>query len=162
MHARGVGFEARIDGGAPFYVNDRWEDVPVKSLDAFEVPAGSVLDYHCDYRNTGGTPVYMGGRTTDEMCTLVASYYPADPRTSRCMGPSSEPFGGEWIGNGTSTCAEMLDCMAQTQDLGGITDCVLAASPSVSRESSALMRCLLGAEDGMAECGPQLEACMAR
>ena len=104
MHARGVGFEARVDGGPPFYVNDRWEGVPVQAYDAFTVKAGSVLDYRCDYRNTGGTPIYQGPRTTDEMCVLIGSYYPADPRTSTCLDESGQILGGEWIGQGTATC----------------------------------------------------------
>lgn len=161
MHARGVGFEARVDGEPPFYVNDRWQGVPVKSYDAFTVKAGSKLDYHCDYRNTGGTPVYMGPRTTDEMCVLVGSYYPADPRTSTCLDESGNGSGGEWIGQGTATCQQTMGCVQQARDFGAITDCMLAASPSVSRESSELLRCFLGAQDPLTECGPQLQACAA-
>jgi hypothetical protein len=162
MHARGVGYEARVDDGAPFYVNDRWEGVPVKSFEGFTVKAGSKLDYHCDYRNTGGAPVYMGPRTSDEMCMLIGSYYPADPRTSSCLDETGELPGGEWIGQGTATCQQTLGCVQEAQGLQAITDCMLAASPSVSRESSDLLRCLIGAQDPEAECGPQLQACATR
>ena len=161
MHARGIGFEARIDDGAPFYATERWEGIPVRSYDALTVKAGSVLDYQCDYLNIGVTPVYMGPRTTDEMCSLVASYYPADPRTSLCLGASGELFGGDWIGQGAATCGETMACMAQTTSFEGITDCMLAASPAVSRESSALLRCQLNAEDPEAECAAQVAACAA-
>jgi hypothetical protein len=161
MHARGVGFEARVDGDAPFYVNDRWEDVPVKSYDGLTVKAGSKLDYYCDYRNTSGTPIYMGARTTDEMCVLVGSYYPADPRTSTCLDESGKILGGDWIGQGTATCQQTMVCVEQAQDLRAITDCMLAASPSVSHESADMLRCLLRSGDPLTECGPKLQACAA-
>jgi hypothetical protein len=162
MHARGVGFAARVDGAAPFYVNDRWEDVPVQSYDALTVKAGSKFDFSCDYRNTGGTPIYMGFRTTDEMCVLIGSYYPADPRTSTCLDESGQLFGGEWIGQGTATCKQTMDCVQQAQGLPAVTDCMLAASPSVSYESSALLSCLYRTQDPATACSPQIQACAAR
>ncbi len=163
MHARGVGFEARVDGGAPFYVGDHWEDVPVTSYDALTVKAGSKLDVRCDYRNTGGTPVYMGPRTTDEMCMLIGSYYPADPRTSTCLEEAGQLLGGEWIGQGTATCQQTMGCLQEAQGkLPAITDCMLAASPAVSHESSELLRCIMRAQDPVTACAPQIEACAAR
>jgi len=161
MHARGVGFAARIDNGASFYENDRWEGVPVQSYDQLTVAAGSKLDYYCDYRNTGGSPIYMGPRTGDEMCTLFGSYYPADPRTAACLDEPGRVHGGEWIGQGTATCLATMQCMQQAQGLPAITDCMLAASPSVSRETSDLMRCLLGAPNPATDCGPQIQVCAA-
>jgi hypothetical protein len=161
MHSRGIGFEARVDGGAPFYVNDRWESVPVQDYEDLTVKAGSVLDYHCDFRNTSGTPVYMGPRTTDEMCMLIGSYYPADPRISNCLDETGK-IGGEWIGQGTATCQQTLGCIQQAQGhLPAIIDCMLAASPTVSRESSELLSCFAGATDPAAECGPQIQTCAA-
>jgi hypothetical protein len=164
MHSRGVGYAARVDGGEPFYTSDRWEDVPVRSYDAFKVKAGSKLDYYCDFRNTTGTPVYMGPRTTDEMCMLIGSYYPADPRTSNCTDATGKLPGGNWIGQGTASCQQTMGCIqqAQAQGLPGITDCMLAASPTVSSESSELLRCFIGAADPFADCGPQIQACAAR
>jgi hypothetical protein len=162
MHARGVGYEARVDDQAPFYVNSRWEGVPVQAYDDFTVKAGSVLDYHCDYRNTGSTPVYQGLRTTDEMCMLVGSYYPADPRTANCLDPTGKLPGGEWIGQGTESCAQTLGCLNAATGLPAMTDCMLAASPAVSRESSELLRCFLGAKDPLDQCNEQILACAAR
>jgi hypothetical protein len=165
MHARGVGYEARVDSGAAFYVNDRWEGVPVKAFDNLTVKAGSKLDYHCDYRNTGSTPVYMGPRTSDEMCMLIGSYYPIDPRTAACRDASGKLPGGEWIGNGTATCQQTMGCIQQAQGLPAITDCMLAASPTVSRESSELVRCFIGAQfsgqDPLTLCGAQIQTCAA-
>ncbi len=162
MHARGVGYQARVDGGAPFYTGDRWDDVPVRSYEGLTVKAGSKLDYYCDFRNTGGTPVYMGPRTTDEMCMLIGSYYPADPRTANCLDETGLKPGGDWVGQGTATCQQTMGCIQQAQGLPGITDCMLAASPAVSRESSELLRCFFGATDPLAECGPQIQLCAAR
>jgi hypothetical protein len=162
MHSRGVGYEARIDGGAPFYVNTGWENVPVKTYEGLTVPAGSVLDYQCDYRNTGDTPIYQGTRTTDEMCMLIGSYYPADPRTANCQGEHGELAGGEWFGQGTATCQQTMGCIQQAQGLPAITDCMLAASPTVSRESSELLRCFISSTNPLTECGPQIQTCAAR
>jgi hypothetical protein len=161
MHSRGMGYEARVDGNAPFYTNTHWEGVPVQHYDNLTVPAGSTLDYHCDYRNTTGTSIYQGPRTTDEMCMLIGSYYPADPRTANCLDPSGELPGGDWVGNGTATCAATLGCIQQAQGLPDITDCVLAAdpSPAVSHATSELVRCMFGARDLAAECGAQIQAC---
>ena len=46
------------------------------------VAAAATLDYHCDYHNDEARDVYQGARSTDEMCMLIGSYYPADPRTA--------------------------------------------------------------------------------
>jgi hypothetical protein len=165
MHARGVGYAAKVGGsGAPFYTNDRWEDVPVKAYEGFTVKAGEKLDYYCDFRNTTGTPVYMGQRTTDEMCMLVGSYYPADERTANCLTEDGGIGGGEWIGSGTATCQQTLGCIQQAaaQGLPAMTDCMLAASPSVSKESSDVLRCLFNAQNPAADCGAQIQACAAR
>jgi hypothetical protein len=166
MHSRGIGFHAQVDGTAPFYVNDRWEDVPVQNYESFTVKAGSVIETNCDYRNTSGTPIYQGPRTTDEMCVMVGSYYPVDPRTSNCLDASGKLPGGEWIGQGTASCQKTLSCLQQAKDkLPAITDCMMAASPSVSRETSELLRCFLGAQgaavDPGAMCGSQIQTCAA-
>jgi Copper type II ascorbate-dependent monooxygenase, C-terminal domain len=162
MHSRGVGFEARVDERAPFYVNNRWEDVPVKSYEDLTAKAGSVLDYRCDYRNTSGTPIYQGHRTTDEMCVLTAAYYPADPRISFCLDEAGKLPGGEWIGQGTATCLETMRCLQEASSFAAQTNCMMAASPTVSRESSELLRCFMGATDPVSQCVPQMQACAAR
>ncbi|HWO23766.1 MAG TPA: hypothetical protein VNO30_33725 [Kofleriaceae bacterium] len=162
MHARGVGFEAHVDGGAPFYANDRWEDVPVSSYQDFSVKAGSMLDYRCDYRNTGTTPIFQGPRTTDEMCVLTGAYYPADPRTSFCLDETGKLPGGEWIGQGTATCLETMRCLQEAPGFAAQTSCMLSASPTVSRETSELLRCFMGATDPVSQCVPQMQTCAAR
>jgi len=162
MHARAVGYTAGVNDEAPFYVNNRWEGAPVQRYEDLIVKAGSKLDYHCDYRNTGGTPIYQGPRTSDEMCMLVASYYPAEQRTANCLDEAGTALGGEWIGQGTASCRQTLTCLEPAKTLREQTDCMLAASPAVSRESSDVMRCFLGAKDPKVQCAAQIQACSTR
>ncbi|HWO26314.1 MAG TPA: hypothetical protein VNO30_46620 [Kofleriaceae bacterium] len=162
MHERGVGFRASINDQAPYYVHDRWQDVPVGYYESLHAKAGSVLDFSCDYRNTEDRRVYMGLRTTDEMCVVTGTYYPADPRISSCLDETGKVFGGDWIGEGTATCQQTMDCLAQAQGLSATADCMLAASPAVSHESSEVFRCFLRAQEPELECGLQIQACAAR
>ena len=161
MHARGIGYAAAVDDAAPFYVNDRWEHVPVQRYENFVVSAGARLDYYCDYRNTESHPVYQGPRSTDEMCMLIGSYYPADARTAACLDPSGELPGGDWIGNGTATCAATLGCLQSAPDFAAITDCMLAAAPAVAHPTSELLRCLMVADDPAADCEAEIGTCVA-
>jgi Copper type II ascorbate-dependent monooxygenase, C-terminal domain len=159
MHSRGIGYEARINTDAPFYKNDRWEGVPVQHYDNFTVRAGSTLDYQCNYRNTTGSSIYQGPRTTDEMCMLIGSYYPADPRTANCTDVTGQMFGGDVVGQGTATCQATMGCFQKAQGLPAVTDCVLAAKPEVSHEASEVLRCMSVATDPGAECGEQIATC---
>ena len=162
MHSRGVGYTAQVDDGAPFYTNEQWEGVPVKDMD-LTVKAGSRLDYHCDYMSHEARQIYQGPRTTDEMCMLIGSYYPADPRTANCLDPSGKLPGGDWVGQGSATCQQTLGCL---QTAGGqlhnVTDCVMASQPEVSVELSAALRCFMGATNPLGECGAQIQACSAK
>ncbi|HEY5949462.1 MAG TPA: hypothetical protein VIV40_28400 [Kofleriaceae bacterium] len=162
MHIRGVGYEARVDDAAPFYSNTQWERVPVENLDMV-VHAGSRLDYHCDYRNTEARQVYQGPRTSDEMCMLIGSYYPADPRTAFCLDESGQLPGGNWVGQGAATCQQTMGCLQGVGDnLGAVSDCVMASKPDVSIELSAALRCFMSVTDPFAECGAQITACGAK
>ena len=170
MHRRGVGYAAMIAGEEPFYDNDRWDNVEARSFDGgLRVSAGSSLEYYCDYQSSEARTVYQGPRSTDEMCMLIGSYYPADQRTANCLDDSGQNLAGEWIGEGTATCAETMTCVLgidftdpELDVLEPITDCMLAADPSVSRESSDFMLCLFSSDDPASDCGPQIEACQAK
>jgi hypothetical protein len=162
MHARGVGYTAAIDDGAPFYVNDRWESVPVAQFEpGLQVRAGSVLDYACDYRNDESRDVFQGPRSTDEMCMLIGSYYPADAATAACRD-SDGNLAGEWIGDGTATCAQTLACIEAGLEGPGameaITRCMQAAAPAVAAPTSAVVNCLFAADDPRA-CAAPMDAC---
>jgi hypothetical protein len=177
MHARGNGYEAGIVGEAqPFYTNTVWEGVPVKDFGAgLQVKAGSYFDYHCDYKNAGTKDVFQGPRSTDEMCMLIGSYYPANAWTSNCRLDTSVPvsesfFGADWVGNGTNTCAQAFSCVQQAlgggKGLNGLTPCVTSSDPAVSKEMSASLRCLFTAfgkgQDPTMTCQTEFAACMAK
>ena len=173
MHARGTDYAASEAGAEPFYTNDAWENVPVKDFgDGMELAAGTWLDYQCDYTNTGATAVVQGPRSTDEMCMLIGAYYPADRATSRCVPDPEEPdergnFGAEWVGNGQATCAETFTCIQQAlggdDSPAGISTCVNASDPAVSKEMSDALRCLLmNFQDAPNVCQSEFDACMAK
>jgi hypothetical protein len=163
MHRRGVAYEARVDGNAPFYTSSHWENVPVNALEGFTVKAGSKLDYHCDYQNSEARQVYQGPRSTDEMCMLIGSYYPADPRTANCLDETAQLPGGDWVGQGTATCQQTMGCLQGAGDnLGAVTDCVNASKPDVSIELSAALRCFMSSADPLSQCGSQIQACGAK
>ncbi len=165
MHRRGVGYSANVVGQAdPFYTSAGWENVPVKRFEpGMVLHAGETLDYHCDYMNPENREVFQGPRSTDEMCMLIGSYYPADPATASCSDEQGE-MAGEWVGNGSATCAQTWTCFQdafhQDKVLRGLTSCVDKASPTVAKESSALLRCMMRTNDP-AMCQAQVSACQA-
>jgi hypothetical protein len=166
MHRRGTGYEATVVGAdTPFYVGESWENVHVERFEPnLQLKAGEVIDYHCDYTNPENRVVYQGARSTDEMCMLIGSYYPADRATAQCEDAQGH-LAGEWVGNGTATCAATWTCIkaaSQGKDdgLAPIIDCVDAASPDVAAESSALLRCVMA--KGAAACGTEVAACEAK
>jgi hypothetical protein len=171
MHARGVGYAAKVAGEeAPFYENDRWDNVEAKAFEpALEIAAGSFLEYYCLYDNSEARAVYQGPRSTDEMCMLIGSYYPADRATANCRAEDGQAIAGEWIGQGEATCAETMGCVLDIdfasyegdEVLKPIADCMVAADPSVSSESSAFLRCLINDRAPGTECAAEMEACQA-
>jgi hypothetical protein len=165
MHARGVGYRAGIAGEAPVYENEHWENVPVSTFpEGLPVAGGTWLDYTCDYENAESRVVYQGPRTTDEMCMLIGAYYPADERTSNCRDASGD-LGGEWVGNGTATCAATWQCLqsafVRLDLVEAVTDCVLAADPGVSREVSEALRCYANSSNPDTQCAAAVAACEA-
>ncbi|HRI66964.1 MAG TPA: hypothetical protein PK156_22110 [Polyangium sp.] len=171
MHARGMGYEALEVGGDTFYTNTRWADVPVKDFGAgLQVKSGSWLDYACHYKNGEDRDVYQGPRSTDEMCMLIGSYYPADPATAQCAFDPAKPFetaniGAEWIGQGTATCNATLMCMQQVFtkfNFEDFTRCVLGADPAVSREVSDVVQCVFTSVNPLSDCSAQFTTCSGK
>jgi hypothetical protein len=180
MHARGVGFEAGVIGEEPFYTSDTWENVPVTRFEGgLALAAGSRIEHRCEYDNGEMHDVYMGQRTTDEMCVLLGSYYPARPEVGLCARSPSDPvstfgMGAEWVGQGTATCAASLDCFNQALSGGGgglfdivrlVTDCVIAADPAVSPELSDAIGCTFSSfrtgGNPFEECSAEIATCSA-
>jgi hypothetical protein len=165
MHRRGVGYAAMVEGEDAFYENDHWEDVPVKHFgDGLQVKAGQRLDYYCDYQSMLDHDIYQGARSTDEMCMLIGSYYPADPATSGCREEDDERTAAEWVGNGDKSCKDTLKCVQDgtRSGLPALTDCMLASDPAVSKEVSAMLRCTFMSQDAAHDCAPEIKACQAK
>lgn len=164
MHVTGVLNEAKIASdagstGAAVYSTDAWENVPVQPYTNLQVKAGQKIDYRCDYRNSSNRSIYQGPLTTDEMCLLIGSYYPADTRTTLCLNEAGTRSGGEWIGGGTATCEQAMTCLKGATTLQAQTDCVLNASPNVSRQISNVFSCFSTAKTPQTECADQILAC---
>ncbi len=171
MHRRGAGYSAGVVGEPAFYENDLWEGVPVLDLGAGKkIAKGSVLDYHCDYKNLEARDVFQGPRSTDEMCMAIGSYYPADPTTSNCaiVGMDDQEtgnLGADWVGNGDKTCAETMGCVqkafGQDKVFEELTRCVLDAAPEKSEVVSDAIRCLFTHENPIVECKSEISTCQA-
>lgn len=168
MHARGMGYEAFEVGSQPFYTNTRWADVPVEDFGpGLQIKAGAWLDYACHYNNTQDHDVYQGPRSTDEMCMLIGSYYPADPATAQCSLDPAKPnetanLGAEWVGQGKATCNETLTCMQQVFmnfNFEDFTRCVLGSDAAVSREVSDVVQCVFTSPNPGVDCATQFGTC---
>jgi Copper type II ascorbate-dependent monooxygenase, C-terminal domain len=165
MHARGVGYQAELVTGTArtmLYETNAWESVPTRQFgDGLAAPAGSRIDYYCDYRNSEGRMVVQGPSANDEMCMLIGSYYPADARTSDCLDASGEQVGGDWIGDGTRTCAQTIDCVSGATSEGQLSQCLYASKAEVSQVMSAAMRCFLSSANPEVDCAVEFDACGA-
>lgn len=167
MHARGTGYALMIEGQEPFYINDKWEDVPVANFmneGGMQVPAGARLDYYCEYTNTQDVDVYQGPRSTDEMCMVIGSYYPANPAIANCLDESDdEKLAAEWIGEGEATCAATLICtvaaFSSPEPLQALTECVFNSDPAKSAEVSETLNCVVASQDPANECADLIENC---
>jgi hypothetical protein len=169
MHARGVGYEASLGTDAPFYTNTAWANVPVELFPGgTQIKAGTIIDFQCHYASTQAHDIYQGNTTKDEMCMGLGSYYPVDRLTSLCAADPSNlidtlGLGGDWVGNGTQTCAQSMACLGAASGLQAITECVLDADPSVSKELSAVVRCnFLNQTTSDTACATQRAACNAK
>ena len=183
MHARGVDFEALVispEGARDtMYQNDKWEDVPVSTFAPGEqLLAGSRIEQTCWYENNEARDIYMGPRTTDEMCVTAASYYPADDYTSLCAGREDAPqtsyfMGAEWLGQGSVSCGDSLSCFQDATSSPGeifeivsrVSECVIASDPAVSSELSEAIGCTLGSflssENPFEDCADAYATCAA-
>ncbi len=169
MHRRGVGYQGAVGQTAPFYENDQWENVPVLDLgDGMKIAKGSVIDYFCDYDNNEDRDIFQGSRSTDEMCMAIGSYYPIEPSTSACavLGvEGTRNLGGDWVGNGTKSCKETMDCVQSALVKENFDHelmlCVMDSDPAKSEVMSDALRCLATAEDPFNDCNPEFEACAA-
>ena len=188
MHARGVGYSADLlgsDGKSEnLYTNDSWENVPVKTFgDGKKLPAGSFIDYRCEYQSSEDRVIRQGLTTKDEMCMFVGVYWPRDARLEHCATSESwytSDLAATHVGRGTAACGDSLDCFANApnDDNGdGFNACIAASCPGSAEALWAAERCRMlhagGACDDACKmnpsadcttcleqkCAPELAAC---
>jgi hypothetical protein len=159
MHRRGVGFAAHLvhGPGGPaeeIYSTTHWEEVPAGVFSPpLKVKAGDALDFRCDYANPEAHDVTQGATTNDEMCVLIAPYYPRIPTLDNCVDESGFPA-ETWIGSGAATCAETLQCFADGDSFRDRFPCVVNSCAGAATEVSGVLRCQM--TKGYGACG---EAC---
>lgn len=162
MHRRGVGYVADwVDEQGQrlerLYENKEWEEVPVKGFGAGKVlRAGTGLDYRCDFQNPEDRTVIQGGKTTDEMCMLIGSYYPRDPMMEVCQE-------GTYFGSGTKSCAETAGCVLGARDPETFYGCVVNSCPAVATQMTEALRCQFtrGGAACAEACRGDTQACQA-
>lgn len=181
MHRRGMGYTAQLlDASAKpvetLYTNTDWENVPVKQFDPGKVvPAGSFLDYQCDYTNTESRTILQGPSTKDEMCMLLGSYYPRNDADAYCLD-------SVFVGTGSKGCGEQLKCgldAAKGQDNDTLFGCVVDSCPGVAEPLTDALKCFLNLGGGACQtacnnpisadcsdcvqktCQPKTDACAA-
>ncbi len=99
---------------------------------------------------------------------LVGSYYPADPRTANCLDETGQRLAGQWVGEGSATCAETLSCVlavdfeTATDPLHPVIDCMVAADPAVSAETSDFLNCFLSSANPAEDCAESIATCQSR
>jgi len=169
MHRRAVNYEAMLSDKSgqqleSLYKNDDWENVPVKKFEPGKlIPAGSSLDYHCDYKNSESHDIRQGPSTKDEMCMLIGSYYPRNRELEGCQKPT-------WYGNGNKSCSSQLSCAVVALGGGSFTDvidCVADSCSSVGKQLTDALFCVLeqSSTGCRAQCqspgGGDCQACIA-
>ncbi len=119
MHERGIRFEARLldSSGAlkqELLYTTAWDADPLEFPQGIEVRAGDWLEFECTWNNPDPWEVIEGDGADDEMCMLVAGYFPAfdTPFGEMCLiGQGSGP-----VFSGDATCSETLECMRTATD----------------------------------------------
>lgn len=169
MHKRAVNYEAFLydksgQNKESLYTNTDWENVPVKKFAPGKaVPAGSMFDYHCDYKNSEAHDIRQGPSTKDEMCMLIGSYYPRNPELENCRRPT-------WYGTGNKSCNLSLGCAVAalgSNNFSTVLDCVSDSCESVGKPLTDALFCVL--EQASTGCsdkcqgpgGGECQACIA-
>ncbi len=177
MHRRGMNYAAALideEGDREvIYENTAWEGVPVETWNPGRaINQGSRIEFFCEYENPEDRVVWQGGKTTDEMCMFIGSYWPATDAISLCSNDednalNGQSMAGEWIGQGSGTCGEALGCLQaipqnSTFDgfIQGLTECINATAPEESVYVSQGVTCLLTHEDPVNDCMPEIQACL--
>ena len=148
MHARGVGFSARVwpengAGAEVVYETQKWLEPPVMTYEPhLALHAGDVLEMRCDFQNQETRAIGYGPRSTDEMCQLIGPYFPRDEHFEKCTDVVGH-LAAEWVGEGVAdgaTTRDCLDCAAKFGD-GVYAACMADACPAIAGRMSAVVRC---------------------
>jgi hypothetical protein len=76
MHSRGVTFHAEVAGGPVLADLVGWDTDSLHFEPAIDLPAGSIIEYSCDFRNDTGELIVEGPTATrNEMCATGGLYY---------------------------------------------------------------------------------------
>jgi hypothetical protein len=158
MHKRGVGYQAAV-GTDVLYETDQWEGIEAERYEPMRaLPAGTVIDYHCDYEGDPTRTIIEGpSADANEMCMFVASYYPrVDQATELCAGPGSGP-----VFDGTKTCAETVSCVRGATDEVVREQCLVDTCAASSQPAADLMTCMFYAcGEECAELGTACDNCV--
>lgn len=176
-HKTGVSTQVDLVDGAgavmeKLYQNDQaWDNAYVEDYEGGKLlPAGSAIDYHCNFNNTGETDVVQGFRSTDEMCALIGIYYPLDLPFARCNDDGNwltQSLGATPIGNGAATCEQSAQCLLDANpflvDFGKSSGtCFVNSCAKAAPALKSVRDCLLflpADQDPATACAPQLERC---
>jgi hypothetical protein len=176
MHRRGLGGTATlVDGsGSPvqaLYESHSWEAVNVQSwAPGLALQQGQSIDYQCNYQSTQTTDVMQGPTTKDEMCVLFGLYYPRDPKFETCSNDGTWhglSTAATFIGTGTATCADTLQCLASAsppdQDHGdSLYSCMAGSCAKAATQVTAAFDCETTQQSGACEtaCGNSKTECI--
>ena len=106
---------------------------------ALKVPAGSRIEFGCNYRNDLPHVVTEGeSADTDEMCMFIASYWPKQsPEVEACVGGTSGP-----MVSGSNTCIETLQCAEAATTYVEFQECIVEGCAGSSAAVHEFLICL--------------------
>jgi hypothetical protein len=166
-HGRGERMRASLINGTSVTPLLAGEHSEAESLVAFDpaitAPAGSFIDFECDYTNTSADLVVAGPSTAShEMCLLVGLYYgasgePLDQAAGYCSGPEAKPY----YNGGNVSCSAGVACAVDVSfTVGGPTGDAAVAAEQACYASMCKEASLAAADLGwciedacLAECG---------
>jgi hypothetical protein len=125
MHARGTHYTATLyDAEGAFvqklFESSDWETpVPEDYEPALQIPAGSSIEYTCEYTNSQDRTVNQGLKTTDEMCMFIGQYYPRDAMLDNCGPAAGFVTLGDPIYHGDKAGPETLQCWMEAEAVPG-------------------------------------------
>jgi hypothetical protein len=158
MHKRGMGGEAYITDRnlnrmEKIYESNSWENPAVKTFDQGRtITTGTLLDYHCNYENPEDRTVLQGQTTKDEMCMLIGAYTPRNTAFEFCSPDGTSGlrgFAGTFIGNGTVSCMDSVNCIDDARKLAEgsrfdkISECVVSSCEKAAKPFNDTLRCML-------------------